>query len=266
MKAEIKKIVKWIHGYVVDADAKGVVIGLSGGVDSAVVAALAVKALGKDKVHGMVLPCTSKKEDGIDAHRVVKQLGITLEVVDLQYALFQLVTSIYGTESLTKLHFDGTLGDEATDLAIANMRARLRMVALYARSNKNNWLVIGTTNKSEAMIGYFTKYGDGGVDFEPIGEYYKTEVIKMAEELGLPEDICHRVPSPGLQEGVTDESEIGIPYSELDKMLGLINGYFQGILSYGEMMAEGGLEVRRILTKVERADHKKKMPPTCPRG
>ena len=134
------------------------------------------------------------------------------------------------------------------------------MIALYAEANLTNYLVIGTGNKSEYMIGYFSKWGDGGVDFEPLGEFYKTEVVEMARELGLPEDICTRVPSPGLQAGVTDESENGMTYYDMDPAL-------RAIAEPGgsEYASNNKKRFKEVAAMVAKSRHKRMVPPSFKR-
>ncbi len=245
MKKEIEKISHWIQSYVGQAGSEGVVVGLSGGVDSAVSAALAVRS--GIKVKAFALPCGSAIEDLEDAELVAKTLEIPLTKIDLE--------SAYNV--LESLLFPGI--SVRSTLVGANIKARLRMITLYAQANSTNRLVLGTGNKSELAVGYITKWGDGAVDFEPLGQYYKTEVVQMAEELGLPEKICHRVPSPGLIAGVTDESELGMSYAKLDKIL--------MAMDHGWEMPERieVKDVERVCDLMNKAAHKKSLPPSCPR-
>ncbi len=239
---DIENLTRWIAEFVEKAGVEGVVVGLSGGVDSATVAALAVRALGKEKVHGYALPCHSDPADILDARIVAQHLGINFITIDLSELYMSAMTVLAPSDAL----------------ACANIKARLRMVALYAQANEFKGLVLGTGNKSELAVGYITKWGDGAVDFEPLGQYYKTEVVQIAEKLGLPEHICHRVPTPGLQDGVTDESELGMPYGVLDQILEQVLHGRTGRLF------EPGLH-GRVEDLVKKAEHKKVMPPSCPR-
>jgi len=197
------KIINWIRKQVKQAKAKGIVMGLSGGVDSSVVAALAKEAVGKDRLLTLILPCLNKTQDLKDARLVVKKLGIKAKTIDLSKIYHNLVKIL----------------PKADNLAKANLKPRLRMLVLYYFSNKLNYLVCGTGNKSELMVGYFTKYGDGAADILPIGDLSKTKVRKLARELGIPGHIIYKTPSAGLWPGQTDEGELGISYNRLDDIL-----------------------------------------------
>jgi len=195
----VEQVCDWFRRAVHQANAKGVVVGLSGGIDSSVVACLAKKALG-EKVLGVIMPCYSSAIDEDYARLIAKKLKIKIECVSLN--------SIY----------DNILGvlPGGKKMALANLKPRLRMLILYYFANNLNYLVVGTGNKSEFLIGYFTKHGDGGCDILPLGDLLKTEVRKLAKELKIPNEIIERTPSAGLWENQTDEGEIGITYEELD--------------------------------------------------
>jgi len=197
-----EKIAKWIKNRVEEAKAEGVVVGLSGGVDSSVVAVLAKKAMG-DNVLGVIMPCHSTHIDERYAYLVANKLNIKTEKVDL--------SSVY--DNFLKILPSGK------EMALANLKPRLRMITLYYFANNLNYLVAGTGNRSEITVGYFTKYGDGGVDILPIGGLLKTQVRRLARELGVPEEIIKRVPSAGLWKGQTDERELGLRYEDLDKTI-----------------------------------------------
>ncbi len=197
-----KRISEWISDRVKEAGAKGLVVGISGGVDSAVVASLARRALGENML-GLIMPCGSPPEDVKDAKEVSKGLKIRTEYVNLNPILKRFL------EVLPK-------GER---IPIANLKARLRMVTLYYYANQLNYLVAGTGNRSEIDVGYFTKYGDGAADLLPIGGLLKGQVKELAKELAIPEKIINKTPSAGLWEGQTDEGELGISYEELDKAL-----------------------------------------------
>lgn len=196
-------LIDFIKNYVKISGVSGVVLGLSGGVDSSLVATLASEALGADKVLGIMLPVDASKDSQNvdDARMVAKKLGIHHELFELKQAV-----AAYEPLNLDKV-------------ARGNLAARLRMVTWYARANQQNRLVLGTGNKTELMIGYFTKYGDGGTDILPIGDLYKTNVWDLAKHLGVPEKIIKKAPSAGLWQGQTDEGEIGVSYQELDATL-----------------------------------------------
>jgi NAD+ synthase len=200
-----EQISGWIGERVREAKAEGIVLGLSGGVDSSLTAALAKKALG-DKVLGLLMPCHSDPTDLEHARLVATKFSIETEYVDLGLVFDRLTASL----------------PRGSDLAVANLKPRLRMATLYYFANSRNYLVAGSGNKSELTVGYFTKYGDGGVDLLPLGDVLKYQVREMAHELGVPEEIIAKPPSAGLWPGQTDEGEMGITYDELDRTIAAI--------------------------------------------
>jgi NAD+ synthase len=237
------KIQDWIKDYVKNANADKVILGLSGGIDSAVTAALCTKALGNQNIIGLILPCESVSTDIADAEMVAGNLGIKKYIIDL--------TLIY-EEFLCCMPIE----DKLNRLAKANLKVRLRMVTLYYFCQiLGNCLVVGTGNRAEMAIGYFTKYGDGGVDFEPLGLLYKSEVRALARVLRIPEKIIKKAPSPGLWPGQTDEGEIGLSYDTIDEILYRIdyNLNFDGL--------EMG-DVNKVRELVRKATHKLQPPPS----
>lgn len=203
----ISEIQEWINDYCKSANADGIVVGISGGIDSAVTSTLCANAIGKDAVIGLGLPCLSNPKDLSDAKLLAAQLGIEFIIFDL--------SSVY--EEIMKITANTI---ESNNLATANLKARLRMVTWYfTAQSKGNYLIGGTGNRSELAIGYFTKYGDSGVDIEPLGGLYKCEVREIAKKLNIPENIINKPPSAGLWEGQTDEGEIGMKYDLLDEII-----------------------------------------------
>jgi len=198
----IDAISHWIKDQVEQANAKGVVVGLSGGLDSAVVAALAKRSL-RDEVLGLILPCHSQKEDEEDANLVASHLQLETCTIDLTSAYDSLIAILPSADKNTT----------------ANIKPRLRMISLYYFASLKNYLVAGTGNKSEISVGYFTKYGDGGTDFLPLGDLFKSQVIEIAKKLSLPEAIINKPPSAGLWPGQTDEGELKITYEKLDQAI-----------------------------------------------
>ncbi len=201
----VERIEEFIRRKVDEANAEGVVVAVSGGVDSATVAFLCKRALGSERVFGLILPESgvTSQQDVEDAIEVAKMLGIEYKIIDIADIVKSFLEKV----------------GEGDRMAVANLKPRIRMTINYYHANSMNRLVAGTGNKSELMVGYFTKYGDGGVDFLPIGDLYKTEVFELARYLGVPEKIITKKPSAGLWVGQTDEDEMGISYAELDEIL-----------------------------------------------
>lgn len=245
-KEEYGKIVQvFIAERVGAAGANGIVLGLSGGIDSAVVAKLSADAIGKEKVLAILMPeKDSNPRDAKDAEELANDLGIEHKVVDIS----PMVDS-----------FLSVLGEGASATAAGNIKARCRMVVLYHHSNMLGRLVAGTGNKSELLIGYFTKYGDGGTDMLPIGDLYKTQVYELARAIGIPEKLVQKVPSAGLWKGQTDEGELGMSYENLDMIL---HGFELG-LSPEKIAERTGFaleEVVGIQERVRACAHKRSLP------
>jgi NAD+ synthase len=198
----------WIAVEVAAAGGAGVVYGLSGGIDSAVVAALAERAFPHHSL-GVVMPCHSDPQDAEDAHVVAHHFDVPTTTVDLGPVYDVLVETL--SASSTDL--------SESRLATANLKPRLRMTTLYAFANQLDYRVLGTGNRSEISVGYFTKYGDGGADFLPLGGLVKSEVRNLARHLQVPERVIEKPPSAGLWLDQTDEGEMGLTYEELDAYL-----------------------------------------------
>ena len=207
MKTLVQKLCDWIGDKATKAKAEGVAFGLSGGIDSAVVAALSIKVFPKNTL-ALIMPCYNLENDTNDAIDLINKFNLSYKIIDL--------STVY--DSFIYL-LDDKEKEGSFKLAEANIKPRLRMVTLYYFANKLNYLVVGTGNKSELTIGYFTKYGDGGADILPLGNLLKNQVKELAEYLGIPKKIINKPPSAGLWEGQTDEEEIGISYNQLDKYL-----------------------------------------------
>lgn len=221
---------------------KPVIVGLSGGLDSSVVAYLATEALGADKVHGLIMPSdTNTAEDFNLAQTVADNLHIPHNTYHIKHI----------TESFI----------ENTDLfkdkkSLGNLKARVRMSILYGKTNELDGLVLGTGNKTEIMTGYSTKYGDAGCDILPIGDLYKTDERELAKYLGVPQAIIDRPPTAGLWFGQTDEEELGITYTNLDKILKVIENH--------ESLDDfDSAEVTRVQSLIKNSEHKRALPPIC---
>ncbi|MGO1580722.1 MAG: NAD(+) synthase [Peptoniphilaceae bacterium] len=203
MNKEIDHIVKWIRKQVEGAGAKGVILGLSGGIDSAVVAALAKKAFPETTL-GLIMPCESSEEDEADARLVADSIKLNIKKVDLTNTFKTLLKDSFYSENI---------------MARSNIKPRLRMTTLYYYGQDLGYLVAGCSNKSEFYTGYFTKYGDSGSDLIPLAEFLKDEVYELAKELGIPEKIINKNPTAGLFENQTDEKEMGFTYKELNSYI-----------------------------------------------
>ncbi len=229
----------WLRNYATQAGAGGYVVGLSGGIDSACTAVLCQRAVAENLL-AAILPCYSPAEDTEMALLVASTFGIKTLTVPLE-PVYQAILA--------------GLPPGLPSLASANLKPRLRMATLYALAQTHGYLVAGTGNRSEIAVGYFTKYGDGGVDVEPLGDLYKSQVRQLARHLAIPQPIIDRPPSAGLWPGQTDENEMGLTYDQLDHTLIAIE---QG---QTEQVDPG------LLAKVQRmiatSGHKRSMPPVC---
>ena len=206
IKEEVEGITKWIKNYVEKSNSEGVVVGNSGGKDSATVIALATKALGKERVATVAMPCNSIKADIEDARLVADTFGVPLLKVDLTDTYKTLEKEING-EIKPKEEW-------RENEAKINAKPRLRMTTLYYIAQSLNYLVIGTGNKCEAVVGYTTKWGDNAHDFNPIGEFTVEEVLQIGEYLGVPDKIIRKAPNDGLG-GLTDEEKLGVTYKQI---------------------------------------------------
>lgn len=200
-------IVKFLRDYLDSCHAKGYVLGLSGGVDSSLVAALAKKAVGKDRLMCIMMPIESHPDDLNDAKKVAEALDVRYIVLDGSKSY---------NETLNRFEEQNLSLDR---MSKSNLKVRIRMTMLYAYGQANGYLVLGTDNMDERYTGYFTKYGDGAADVLPIVYLTKGEVVKASKMLGVPASLAERIPSAGLFEGQTDEKEMGVTYKDLDDFL-----------------------------------------------
>lgn len=246
----VNVITEFISTHVNKARAQGVVIGLSGGVDSSTAAFLAVNALGKERVYGLIMPDrrTTPEDDIEDAIEVAKLLDIRYSVID--------ITRIYDAYVNSIPFFSNT-----HKIACGNLRARIRMNILYYYANSNNFLVLGSGDRSELLIGYYTKYGDGAVDLLPLGCLYKTQVRYIGKHLGLPEKIYKKPSSPRLWPGHMAEEELGMSYTEIDLVL---YSLFDKGLSPEEASKATGVHISKVMKILEmhkKTRHKRMVPP-----
>lgn len=243
---EITRITDFIAKYVHSSGFTNVVIGLSGGIDSSLSAALAVKALGKDHVFGVMLPWkNSSPESYNDALILAEQLNIHHEKIDIS----PMVESYFQTYQ-----------PDADNLRLGNWMARTRMCVLYDLSAKYKGLVVGTSNQTELMVGYFTQHGDGACAFEPIGHLYKTEVWEMAKHLSIPAKIIEKTPTADLWANQTDEGELGITYKELDLILYDIT---ENKMSMQELINNQHTteNIEKVQKLIQRSAFKRELPP-----
>jgi NAD+ synthase len=249
MSNRTDRIASWLRERAESAGARGFVFGLSGGVDSAVVAALCQLAV-PQRALGVLLPCYSHPQDEEDATLVAKTFNLAFVRVDLGSA-FDALTETLQT-AIKGLPTHVSVVDIRQQLPEANIKPRLRMASLYYIANGLNFLVAGTGNRSEITLGYYTKYGDGGVDVLPIGELLKSEVRTLAGELGVPQKIIDKPPTAGLWVGQTDEAEMGFTYEMLEKYL-----------KHGASSVPHEVAVR-IERLHKTSDHKRTMPMIAP--
>ncbi len=240
----LETLTTFVREKVGEAGADGVVVGVSGGIDSATVAYLAAKALGKDKVMGLIMPYYIN-QDVEDARMVCSSLGIWCKEININPIVDAFVAQ---------------LGFQPDKRSLGNVMARSRMILLYAHANQMNRLVLGTSNRSEFLTGYFTKWGDGASDYAPLINLYKTEVWKAAKLLGVPKRIIEKKPTAGLWEGQTDEDELGISYRLLDEILWRLVDLG---MPKEEIAKELGISVERVEYVeglVRKSEHKRRLP------
>jgi NAD+ synthase len=230
-------LVSWIRDKALAAGGKGVVLGLSGGLDSSVLAVLCQRAFPQNML-AVLMPCYSNKENIEHARMVANKFSITTTTVVLD--------SVFDT--LLKVLPDDKVDPDVRRLAQANIKARLRMLTLYYFANRLKYLVVGAANRDELTVGYFTKYGDGGVDIQPLGNRLKGELRELAKFLSIPEPIINKPPSADLWEGQTDEGELGFSYDELDRYL--VSGKAAEIK-------------KRIESMIAASEHKRQPPPVA---
>lgn len=242
IEVQVSETIEWIRNQGKIAGVKGMLVGVSGGIDSAVVAHLIKLAYPENSI-GVILPINSSKDQLLDAEELIRTCGITRLSIDLT----ETSNALLGK---TKEAMGDLYNDDFDRLSDANMRARLRMTTLYTIANNLNYMVVGTDNAAEIFTGYFTKYGDGGVDIMPLANLLKSEVYEWAEFLKVPDSIIKKTPSADLWEGQTDEDEMGTTYHCIDKHL------------KGESIPENDLKT--ILNLNKKSEHKRHIPAKPP--
>ncbi len=254
------QIVTWLRERLGESGAKRFVLGLSGGVDSAVVCGLCARAAGHERVLGVIMPSSSNPDDAESARLVASTFDVPTVTIDLTDVTETFYSAMPTQEALTAAlgTGPGEPWQDAQLLATANVRPRLRMTTLYYLANLCGGIVVGTGNKSEASVGYFTKYGDGGVDLLPIIDLFKFEVRAVARELGVPQSVIDRPPSAGLWANQTDEEELGISYAELDQTLLAIEG--------GDTSEVAPETLERVLALHRVSEHKRRPVPSFKRS
>jgi NAD+ synthase len=239
-------LTEFIESRVKMAGADGVVVGLSGGLDSTVAAYLAERALGKERVLALLLPESgvSAEQDRGDARMVADLLGIRHEEIDISEIL--------------ECYFRVLEPRPVPRIVSGNLKARIRMTVIYWHANLSNLLVLGTGNKTEIMLGYSTKYGDSAADLMPLAGLYKGDVLGLGAHLSIPKRILAKKPTAGLWPGQTDEEELGISYEEADGILRRI----EDGLGYNELTKSyNASKVDLVLERVRRSQHKRELPP-----
>lgn len=239
---------KFLKEYLAESAGKGYVIGVSGGLDSATVLALSVKSVGSDKILALIIPDeeVTPEEDVEDAVDHAEKLGVKYHIIDISKTIEQFKNLIHVYED-----------DEKDRLPLGNLRARIRMCILYYYANKLGYLVLGSTDRSEYLIGYFTKYGDGAADVAPLTILYKTQVREFAKYLGVPQNIVLKPSAPRLWRNHVAEKELGVKYEDIDLVL---SAYIDLGIPYEDIPGVTGVGVdivRKVLNMYRSSTHKR---------
>jgi NAD+ synthase len=232
-----KAIKKWVT----TTGAMGVVYGLSGGLDSAVVSTLTAEA--KVNAHALIMP-----EEGLTDPGCVDDAVKTARKLKVKHTIMPINTLL---EAYKKHDID-----VENKIAWGNVKARVRMTLNYLVANTENRVVLGTGNRTELLLGYYTKYGDGGVDFQPIGSLYKTHVRQLARHIGIPKRIINKTPTAGLWDKQTDEKELGVDYKTLDKILFLLVEEWLSIKETSSRTGASTKKVKEIADRIQKNRHK----------
>ncbi|HKU49764.1 MAG TPA: NAD+ synthase [Nitrososphaera sp.] len=240
-----KKIQHFIRKYVSASSAKGLVMGLSGGLDSSVVLKLAVNALGPEKVYGLVMPAVATPEQDVnDAIDLAKELKVRYDIIRLEPII----------EAYRQVLPDN-------ERAAGNLTARIRTNILYYHAALNGYLVAGTSDKSEKFLGYFTKYGDGAADMLPIAGLYKTQVRRLASDLDIPASIIEKKSSPRLWKNHIAEDEIGMSYDQLDPILAMLVDRKKTPKQAAKKLGIPLALVEKVNEMIENSSHKRRPAP-----
>ncbi len=243
-----RKITEFISEEVRKSGLAGAIIAVSGGIDSALTLSLTAKALGPERVRAVTMPerDITPERDIMDVLRLTAMYDVTCDIVEITPALEALSGAL-------------PLYDPSNRLVTGNLRPRIRMIVSYHYANALNMMVMGSSNKTELMTGYFTKYGDGGVDLMPLGDLYKCQVRQLARHMGVPQEIIDKTPTAGFWPGQSDEGEMGASYDTIDLILwGNENSFSAQEIALGINMDIGLVE--SILARVERNEHKRRLP------
>lgn len=231
----LDQIINWIKEEVKKANCSGVAVGISGGIDSALVAYLAKKAFPNDSI-GILIPINKKRQFDLEhGLELVKKLDLDYKVIDLSHEYQSMIDKMNVQLDLTK----------------GNMQARLRMTTIYAFAQERKYLVLGTDNKAEYDLGYFTKWGDGGCDLLPIVNLYKSEVFEYAKKVGIPINIINKIPSAGLWDDQSDEKELGFTYDDYEQ-------YDKNLLTDQQL-------IEKIKLQISKTNHKRIEIPKAPK-
>lgn len=242
-----QRIEGFLQDYLEESNAEGYVVGVSGGLDSAVTLKMAVEAVGTDTVTGLVMPGEPSVEENMeDARELCEHLDVDYHTIDIEPVVDELVDA---------------LPSEPGKVAEGNARVRTRMVLQYLFANEEGLLVLGSSNRTETLLGYFTKHGDGAADVKPLADLYKTEVRELARELGLPDTFVDKKPTAGMWEGQTDEKELGADYMTIDTILRLLAEEGRAV---EEIVVETGIDretVENVAKRYRESGHKRELAP-----
>jgi NAD+ synthase len=238
----------FLADYLADSGADGYVVGVSGGLDSALAAHLLVDAVGPDRVTGRILPADPSNSENIaDARELCEGLGVEYRVTDIQPLVDDVTAASHGDLPKT---------------AYGNAQARIRMTLLYQAANAEDLLVVGPNNRSELLLGYFTKYGDGAADVAPLADLYKTEVVDLARLVGVPDHIVEKTPTAELWEDQTDPGELGAPYETIDPILRAYVDDDRALDDVVDLTDADRDLVEQFLEMYETSRHKRERPPS----